>query len=162
MPNDGFRHELVKGDLRKMSPTRGEHAAITMQLAGRLDHHVTTNGLGLVLVGGPGFRLFTSPDTVRAPDIAFVRSERVARNEITNKFVPGAPDLAVEILSPNDTVFGIEEKIEQHLAAGAGMVMVHCPQAAVQTLTENDTLGGQDVVPGFRCGVAEIFATKLR
>jgi Uma2 family endonuclease len=167
MPDDGFRHELIKGELKTMAPAGFDHGAIIMNLAVPLGHHVKGNNLGVVLGAETGFKIETGPDTVRAPDIAFVRRDRIPPTGRPVEFWPGAPDLAVEVLSPDDTVYEVEEKVADWLSAGTSAVWVinpkrhtvhiHRPQAQTQTLTENDTLDGQDVVPGFRLNVTEVF-----
>ena len=150
-----------------MAPAGFEHGAVIMNLAVPLGHHVKANNLGVVLGAETGFKIETNPDTVRAPDIAFVRLDRIPPTGRPVEFWRGAPDLAVEVLSPGDTVYQVEEKVADYLSAGTSMVWVinpkrhtvhlHRSHAQTQTLTENDTLDGQDVVPGFRLSVAEIF-----
>jgi Uma2 family endonuclease len=167
MPHEGFRYELVRGELRKMSPAGGEHGAIIVNITLFLAQHVKANDLGVCFGAETGFRLASDPDTVRAPDVAFVRRERIPESGIPKKFWPGAPDLAVEVLSPDDTPKGAEEKAGQWLASGAGAVWVvnpkrrdvsvYRPASEVLRLSEAEELEGQDVVPGFRCKVAEIF-----
>jgi Uma2 family endonuclease len=167
MPDDGFRYELVKGELKKMTPAGFKHGAIVAGLTALLTRHVKENDLGVVSGAETGFKIGSNPDTVRAPDIAFVRRERIPPAGLPDTFWPGAPDLAVEVLSPNDTVYEVEEKVADWLLAGVRMVWVanpkqrtmriHRPDGEVQSLTENDTLDGQEVVPLFRCRVAEIF-----
>ncbi len=167
MPNDGFRYELVKGELKKMTPAGFHHGELVVNLTVPLAVYTKTNGLGVVLGAETGFKIESNPDTVLAPDIAFVRQERVLQMGRTEKFWPGAPDLAVEILSPSDTVYEIEQKVAAWLAAGTSMVWVlnpkqrtvhvHCPDRPVQTLSGSDILDGQDAVPGFRIKLTEIF-----
>ena len=77
MPDDGFHYELVRGELKRMSPTGDEHGRVTMELAAPLHAHVKRNQLGRVYAAETGFKLESNPDTVRAPDIAFVRAERI-------------------------------------------------------------------------------------
>lgn len=166
--SDDFRYELQEGVLKRMPPTGFEHGVVVVNLTLPLAQHVKTNNLGLVCGAETGFRLASNPDTVLAPDIAFVRRERVNQNGRTSKFWEGAPDLAVEIMSPNDTVREMKGKADKWLAAGAQAVWivnplrrtvtVCLPSGEVVTLTENDTLDGGTVVPGFRCSVREIFA----
>jgi len=169
MPNDGFHYELIEGEVRKMSPAGIEHGFIGGRLAYLLGQHVFLNKLGAILTAEPGFCLSRDPDTVRVPDIAFIRRDRFRRRDRSEAFWPGAPDLAVEVLSPGDTPAEVDEKVAAWLDAGAAMVWVvnparrtvavHRPSADPQTFTEHDDLDGQDVVPGFRCPVSEIFET---
>ncbi len=167
MPDDGFRYELVKGELRQMSPAGGEHGAIVINVSLLLGQHVKSNSLGVCFGAETGFKIASDPDTVRAPDLAFVRRERIPETGIPKNFWATAPDLAVEVLSPGDTYSEVEEKVEDWLAAGARAVWVVDPKrravtvyrslADVTRLWEADELDGGEVVPGFRCEVSEIF-----
>lgn len=168
MPDDGYRYELVKGELIRMPPAGNIHGNRTMRLGWRLAGHVEANDLGIVFAAETGFRLASDPDTVRAPDIAFVSKRSVEEVGEFEGFWPGAPDLAVEVISPGDSYTEVEEKVEEYLRAGARAVWVVDPRRRTVTmyrslteiviLTENDTLDGGDIVPGFSCRVAEIFA----
>jgi len=167
MPDDGLRYELIAGELRKMSPASMEHCNVVSELHGRLWQHVFQHKLGKLYVSEPGFRLSRDPDTVRMPDIAFLRRERLRGRDRRVPFWSGAPDLAVEVVSPNDTQNEVDEKVKAWLDAGAAMVWVVNParrsvtvyrnSTDIKTLTEKDKLDGEDVVPGFRCRVGEIF-----
>jgi Uma2 family endonuclease len=167
MPKDGFRYELVKGELRKMSPAGGEHGAVIVNVTVLLGQHVKSKKLGVCFGAETGFKIATDPDTVRAPDVAFVSRERIPESGIPKKFWPGAPDLAVEVLSPGDTLEEVEEKVEDWLASGTRAVWVVSPKRRsvtayrsmtdVTRLSETDALDGGDVVPGFRCKVSEFF-----
>jgi len=167
MPDDGYRYELVKGALIRMAPAGSEHGEVAMDLAGPLHRYVKEHNLGKVYAAETGFKLESDPDTVRAPDIAFVGSERVKQTGRPKGFWPGAPDLAVEVVSPSDIVSEVENKVAEWLSAGAQMVWVVSPKLHAITiyrsltdivmLTEKDTLDGGDVVPGFQIRVAEIF-----
>jgi Uma2 family endonuclease len=164
---DGFRYELVKGELRKMSPAGSEHGAIIVNITLLLGQYVKANSLGVCFGAETGFKIASDPDTVRAPDVAFVRRERIPESGITKKFWPGAPDLAVEVLSPGDSLEEVEEKVEDWLSAGTRAVWVVSPKRRgvtvyrsmtdVTRLSEADELDGGDVVQGFRCKVSEIF-----
>lgn len=168
MPDDGHRYELVKGELIQMSPTGDEHGQVTIELAASLHLYVKKHSLGRVYAAETGFKLESDPDTVRAPDIAFVRRERVEATGTLSGFRSGAPELVVEVLSPSDRIGKVEAKVKQWLESGALLVWVVSPKlhtvtvyrslTDITTFTENDTLDGGDVVPGFQIKVAEIFA----
>jgi Uma2 family endonuclease len=168
MPDDGFNYELVKGELKRMPPTGREHGEVTMELAAPLHRYVKLNQLGRVYAAETGFKLESNPDTVRAPDIACVRAERIQATGRAQGYGEGAPDLAVEVLSPGNTKREMAEKVEEYFAAGARLVWIVNPKSKTVTvyhsptdiimLTEKDTLDGGEVVPGFQIPVSEIFA----
>ena len=167
-PEDGFRYELVRGELRKMPPAGSEHGYLALRIASRLERHVDANDLGRTYTAETGFKLASDPDTVRAPDAAFVSRERVEKAGRVAGFWPGAPDLAVEVVSPGDTHAQVVEKALAWLEAGCRMVLAADPERRTVTvyrslddirmLTENDAIDGADVVPGWKLPVAEIFA----
>jgi Uma2 family endonuclease len=167
MPDDGFRYELVKGELRKMSPSGWEHGVVVVNITLLLGQYVRTNQLGVCCGAETGFKIASDPDTVRAPDLGFVSRERIPEGGVPKTFWPGSPDLAVEVLSPGDTRREVDEKVEDWLESGARAVWVINPKKHVVTvyrsmtdvtrLSEEDELEGGDVVPGFRCKVSEIF-----
>jgi Uma2 family endonuclease len=172
MPDDGFRYELLKGELIRMPPTGHEHGIVTMDIAGPLHRHVKANRLGAVYAAETGFLLRSDPDTVRAPEVAFVRQERIDAIGPIRSYFPGAPDLAVEVVSPGDTVGEVEGKVAEWLETGTRLVWVVSPKlrtvtsyrslTQVSTLTEKDMLEGCDVVPGFKIALAEIFGISDR
>ncbi len=167
LPSDNFRCDLVRGELIKMSPAGHRHGQIIVNLAAPLAQYVKANKLGFVYGAGTGFKLATNPDTVRAPDIAFIRQEQIDRIGEPEGFWPEAPDLAVEVNSPGDTVSEVEDKVREYLQAGARMVWVVSPRlrtvtvyrslTEIKVLTEKDTLDGEDVVSGFRFDVNDVF-----
>ncbi len=171
MPRGQFRYELIDGELKKMSPPGHIHGRITMRLASPLAQHVVERRLGEVYAAETGFKLRSNPDTVRAPDIAFIRQARVDHVGEQKGYWPGAPDLAVEVLSPDDRVGEVEEKVSEWLAAGTKQVWIVSPRlrtvtiyrslSEITTLTDKDTLDGGDVVPGFRITVEELFRAGL-
>lgn len=168
MPRDGYRYELIQGALKKMSPAGSEHGVIAATMTMLLAQYVKAHKLGVVLAAETGYKIARDPDTVIAPDTSFIRQEQVDRIGRTEKFWPGAPDLAVEVVSPHDTAREVREKVAAWLAAGTQIVWVvdakkrtisiHRKQADVAVLTEKDMLDGADVVHGFKCKVAEVFA----
>lgn len=163
-----MRHELVRGELREMSPAGNEHGYLAMRIASRLEQHVDANKLGRVYAAETGFKIASDPDTVRAPDAAFVSREHVEKVGRVADFWPGAPDLAVEVVSPGDTHAQVVEKALSWLDAGCRMVLVAEPERKAVTvyrsrediriLTGDEAVDGADVVPGWRLTVAEIFA----
>ena len=161
--------ELIRGVPRVCEPPGGLHGQLAMRLGGRLDEHVNRLGLGTVLVEA-GYVLRRAPDTVRGPDISFLSIERMSPDRIPVQFIPGAPDLAVEILSPDDRWSEMEEKVADYLEAGARMVwlvdprerrvLVRYPDRASIVIAADGTLGGEDVVPGFALPLADLFGSR--
>lgn len=167
MPDDGMRHELVKGELRTMAPAGNEHGRVTVRLTWRLASHVETNNLGAVYAAETGFWTSRHPDTVRAPDIAFVRQQRLDEVGRIAGFWPGAPDLAVEVVSPSESFADVEEDALDWLDAGTAVVLVVNPrnrtvtayrsQDDISIFPESASIDLSDVVPGFQIAVREIF-----
>ena len=168
MPRDGFRYELVRGELIRMSPTGGEHGTIAARLTVIYGHFVIENKLGIMFGAETGFKIAVDPDTVRAPDFAFVSGERIPESGIPKGYWIGAPDLAVEVISPGDIYGEVEDKVLEWLDAGAKMVIVVNPRRRTSTvyrsrndvkiLSEDDELNGEDLLPGFACKVSDFFA----
>jgi Uma2 family endonuclease len=170
MPDDGFRYELVRGELRKMTPAGNKHGYLALRIASRLERHVEDNGLGKTYAAETGFKLSSDPDTVRAPDAAFVSRARLEEVGEIEGYWPGAPDLAVEVISPSDTHTEVVEKALAWLEAGCRMVLAVDPSRRnvtvyralddIRILTggAGETLDGADVVPGWSLPVAELFA----
>lgn len=169
LPENGKRYELVRGELVEMSPASTKHGRRAARLAARLLAHVEAHNLGDVVVES-GFCLECRPDTVRSPDVAFIAVARLANGLPEEGFFPGAPDLAVEIVSPGDLDSEVQEKVLDYLRSSLyparrvwvirpklRMVTVHYPDGTARTLQENDILDGEDVVPGFACRVGELF-----
>jgi Uma2 family endonuclease len=168
MPDDGFRYELVRGELRRMSPAGYRHGLVAANLLGALRPHVLREGLGHVCAAETGFVLARDPDHVRAPDVAFVSRDRSAPvGDPPTGFWPGAPDLAAEVVSPSDSFTEVQAKAFDWLDAGTRLVLVVDPEQRtvtiyrsrddVRVLTECDSIDGKDVVPGWSVGVAELF-----
>jgi Uma2 family endonuclease len=168
IPDDGFRYELVRGELRRMTPAGNVHGRIAMNVAAPLFQHVRAHNLGSVYAAETGFRLTSDPDTVRAPDVAFVRRARVEAVGEVEGYWPGAPDLAVEVVSPGDSYAEVEEKVFDWLEAGTKMVLTVNPRKRsvtvyqslvdITVLIKTDVLNGGEVVPGFRLAVRDVFA----
>ena len=168
LPDDGMRHELVEGEIRKMPPAGNKHGYLALKIASRLERHVEENSLGRTYAAETGFKIASDPDTVRAPDAAFVSCERVEKVGSVSGFWPGAPDLAVEVVSPGDTHAEVVEKSLAWLDAGCRMVLVAEPERKfvtvyrsredIRILAGDEVVDGADVVPGWRLPVAGIFS----
>ena len=165
MPERDCRYELVKGELITLSLEGAMHSLAVTQSVMKIGAFVKARKLGKVFIR-TGFILATNPDTVRGPDVAFVRNERLPGGDPWGYFT-GAPDLAVEIVSPNDTDTEMDDKTAEYLAAGARLVVVvdpfkrvitkHPAQGDITQLGEGDTLTLDDTIPGFECAAADIF-----
>lgn len=167
LPRGEFFYELVKGELIKMPPAGHYHGRISMNLAVRLDNFVRKNKLGAVYGADTGFKLESDPDTVLAPDVAFIAQQRVEAVGSTRGYWPGPPDLAVEVISHNDRASRVEEKVRQWLNFGTKEVWVVSPTLQtitvyrsatnVVTLTVKDKIEGRDLLSGFELALSEVF-----
>jgi Uma2 family endonuclease len=156
LPGDQ-RRELVKGEVRRMAPAGFEQGRITMKLARLLANFVDEKKLGVVLGVETGFILARNPDTVRAADVSFVAASRLTTGSQVTGYWEGLPDLAVEVVSPNDTLEDVEEKVDDYLAADTPLIWVinprrrtvTVPRARAQRLRRGTTTqsGRTDVVP---------------
>jgi Uma2 family endonuclease len=159
--------ELINGELRMMSPAGGQHGSITINIAVALTVFIRQHNLGIALAAETGFLLTQNPDTVRAPDFAFIPATRIPAEGISPKFLTIIPALVVEVLSPNDHAIAISEKIEDWLKFGVDQVWVVNPKLkniSIHTadnnpavLREGDILNGGAILPGFSHPVADIF-----
>ncbi len=166
LPDDDNRYELIEGELVAMAPVKLRHFRVTGNVYGPLHRHVTERNLGVV-GGEGGFVLFRDPDTVFAPDIAFVRADRWPTGDAEDHFGELAPDLAVEVRSPSESMRTLLAKARRYLAAGVLLVWLVDPETRTVivlvpgmdpvTLTDGDVLDGGDVVPGFRLPVSDVF-----
>ena len=161
------RCELVRGQLKMMSPAGFEHGAIVMRIAGPLWAHVRQHDLGVITGAETGFSIERDPDTVRAPDVGFVKKDRVPEARV-RAFYPGAPDLAVEVVSPDDRKREVLAKVQNWLETGCAVVWVVNPDERSLTAyrlrnqkvegAECEALTGDELVPGFKLPADEIFA----
>ncbi|MHB1035677.1 MAG: Uma2 family endonuclease [Pirellulales bacterium] len=161
------RCELVRGELVMMTPAGFEHGRIAATIAAALVVFVGEQHSGVVTGAETGFQIGRDPDTVRAPDVAFVRAERMPAVPVRGYF-RGAPDLAIEIVSPNDRAGEVVDKVRDWLAVGCQAAWVVDPQSRTVSiyrgpseaivLSESDALIGGDLLPGFCLPVAKIFA----
>ena len=128
LPDNGRRFELVKGKIYEMAPAGGRHGRAAIVTGALLEWHTKPLGLGMVFGVETGYRLARDPDTVRAPDVSFVSSDRLSAEDLPDGFLELAPDLVVEVVSPNDRPGEVREKISEWLEAGTRMAIVLCPR----------------------------------
>jgi len=164
----GRRYELVKGELFEMPLAGGRHGSVAMQIGTALGSYVRANDLGEGFAAGTGFILRRDPDTVRAPDAAFVARERLPAGELPTGYLELAPDLAVEVVSPGDTAREVREKVADWMRAGVRLLWAIDPATRSVTvyrspddfdiLTEDDSLDGGQVIPGFSADIKDLFS----
>jgi Uma2 family endonuclease len=159
-------YELVKGKVIEMPPPGWVHGGIAVNIAISLGSFVRQHNLGVVVVES-GVWLERQPDTVRGPDVAFVARERIPAEGLPRAFFEGAPDLAVEIVSPSDTAVELEAKVHDYLRNGtlrvwvvypdSRRVAVHRPDGTARWYSEDAAIGDQEFLPGFSLPLREIF-----
>jgi Uma2 family endonuclease len=165
LPDDDHRYELVDGRLIRMSPVGVRHGWVVSRLMFRLMQHLQDRPDGVVFTE-VGFKLSSKPDNVRAPDISFVRRERLPATDLPG-FYAGPPDVAIEVLSPSDAPSYLREKVERYLSAGVRLVVVIDPdersatsyrahRAAVRRRHDGEAIDVAEI-PGFECTVGELF-----
>jgi Uma2 family endonuclease len=162
-----YRFELVEGELKQMPPVGGPHASLTVALSWHLHSYVRSRALGHV-AHDLGFYLRREPDTVRAPDVAFIRAARVPGGKLPQGYFPGPPDLAVEVVSPGDTAAEVEAKVRDYLASGTlrvwvvypdtRTVVVHRPDGTATRYGEDGVLQDEELLPGFSLSLRELFS----
>jgi len=163
LPDDGMRHELIEGELRTMAPAGHDHGVLALRAGRLLGAHVDAHGLGLATAAETGYRIASDPDTVLAPDAAFVSRERVASEA---GYWAGAPDLAIEVVSPSDTYIEVQAKALRWLDAGCRLVLTldsrhrtvttYRSPSDIAILDDSDTLDASDVVDGWTVRVSEL------
>ena len=165
---DEGKCELIDGEVRTMTPGGGEHGAVGFDVGMLVGTFVNQHQLGRMFTAETGFLIQRNPDTVLAPDLAFVRKERIEALGLPVKFFPEAPALVVEVVSPSDTVDEVDAKMIRWLEAGVelGLVLhprvrtvtVYCAVDDIRVLTEKDVFDGEPVLPGFSCRVSDFFS----
>ena len=159
------RTELVRGVLLVREPSGSRHGLVTMNLGAELAVYAKRTGAGGVYAAESGFKLASDPDTVRAPDIAFVSRERLPPASTTG-YPTLAPDLAVEVLSPGDRPGDVLAKVADWLSAGTRLVWVldaarrlarvYRDDGSETVVTAEGALEGEEVLPGFSCSLVSI------
>ncbi len=161
--------ELVRGRLVVREPPGARHGSIQATLTYLVTGFVRRHRLGTVFGQDTGFKIASNPDTVRAPDLAFVAAERA--NQIPARgYAPLAPDLVVEIVSPDDRPGELLTKVGEWLEAGARLVWVidpergdarvHRPDGSLTVVADDGMLEGEEVLPGFACPLAEVLSQR--
>jgi Uma2 family endonuclease len=169
---DGKSYELVRGQLVERN-LGAESGRVGGRLFSRLDGFCEGQGLGIVWPADNGFQCFPhDPGLVRKPDVSFVRHGRLPDDVEPKGWVKVPPDLAVEVLSPNDRVYELDEKLADYRKVGVPLVWVinpgsrtvtvHSIDRPIRLLFEDDELSGEDVIPGFRCPVREILPLRKK
>ena len=163
--NEG-RYELVDGEVVPMAPVNEEHGGISLNIGVAFHGYSRQSGAGRAGVE-IGYRLLSNPDTVRGPDVSFALPPRSAGEVQRTGFVPGAPDIAVEVVSPSNTAADMERKVREYLEAGSlrvwavyplsRSVVVYQPNGATLTYTGDDVITDEELLPGFSLPLAEIF-----
>ena len=161
------RSTCGRGRDASASPASYHHGKIVVNITLSLGQHVRDQQLGDIYAAETGFKLMSEPDTIRSPDVAFVRRERVEAVGDREGYWPGPPDLAIEVISPNDLYTEIEEKVIDFLNASTGMVLIVNPRKQTVTvyralsnisiLTEEDTIDGEAIVSGWSFAVRNVF-----
>jgi Uma2 family endonuclease len=168
LEDDGYRYDLIEGELHRMAPANFEHGGIAAAALAHLWNFVVPRGLGVVVAAETGFQLHRKPDTVLAPDAAFVRADRLpSPDERHRGFLSVAPDLVVEVISPSESNASIERKVAAYLTAGVILVwtvhpvrqqvIVYRQDQPPRVLNFDDTLDGEEVLPGFRLLISDLF-----
>ena len=165
MPDDGMRRELIQGELVEMPPAGDDHGSVGDEFSWRAGTFIRQNRLGRGRMAETGFQL--APDTVLAPDYAYISYERMASRPRPRGYAQAVPDLVMEVFSPNDRQPQMDRKIRLWLDAGVRLVVViyparqeivtHHDDGTVQQFGIGDTLALDPVLPGFSCPVADIF-----
>jgi Uma2 family endonuclease len=164
---DGHRYEIVNGELIDMGNSGAKHGYIAVILSAALFNCVSTQKLGAMFDSSTAFKMKSG--NKRSPDVSFMAKERLqGLDDIPDGFLEGAPDLAVEILSPSNTVEEIDQKLIEYFDNGSRLVWVISPkqkyilvyrnaQEPERLVKSNDSLDGEEIVPGFNLPVAELF-----
>lgn len=168
--SDGDRYELADGELVENNMS-GLSSFVARRISGRIGEFTDERGLGYTFGQDCGYRCYRfDPDKIRRPDGSFIRADRISLEELESGFVAVAPDLAIEVVSPNDLASDLNAKVDEYLRAGVKFVWVidpllrtvavHRPDGSDSRLHEPDELSGEEVLPGFRCVVRDLFPER--
>ena len=166
LPDDGMRHELIRGELTTMAPSGFEQSETTIWMGRILANYIAVHSLGRSAGAEGGFIIQTDPDTVLAPDFSFIRKARLVGKRSPKGFYPGAPDLVVEVLSPSDRAVEVDGKTQQWLDAGCVQVWIvnlnrrtitiHQKAENPRVFRASDLVDGGELLPGFRVSVDQL------
>ncbi len=166
LPDDAMRYELIAGELHMSPPPGQEHGYYGLNIGGEMRRFLKKTRLGIAVVE-VGFLLGRDPDTVLAPDVAFISEKSLKKHGRTLSYYPTPPDLAVEVVSPSDAMTEVKEKVRRYLSAGTKIVWVASPKR--QAVTQyapgvapviwgiDDDIDGGELLPGFRMAVRDVF-----
>ncbi len=167
LSSQGFRGELIRGELHETMSTGINHGRTVIKASVQLGNFIMPRQLGTLVGSDTGIWLERDPDTVREPDIAYISAEKMPLDADIPGYSEVVPDLVVEVRSPNNSLREIREKALMWLDFGVHLLWVAHPEtrtvdvygigSSVLTLTEDDTLDGGEVLPGFSCPVRDIF-----
>jgi Uma2 family endonuclease len=165
---DCYRYDLIDGEVIRMAAAGFEHGMLAAEVGRLLGNWVKPRGLGIVVGAETGFILARNPDVVLGPDAAFVRAGRLPPRGTWERFLPVAPDLAVEVISPSERRGQLEREVRRYLHGGVPLlwllrprrrtVQVYRADGTSTILNDADMLDGEDVLPSFRLAVTELFA----
>ncbi len=164
--SDGVRGELIRGVLCETMPTGHRHGSIVANLVGELRAFVKPRRLGWLVASDSGVWLERDPDTVREPDVAFTSAEKIPLDAEIPGYAEVVPELVVEVASPSDSRREVNDKARMWLSHGVRLIWVIHPDTrtvdvyqadGTATLSEEDSLSGLDVLPGFACPIKTIF-----
>ena len=171
LPDDGYRYELVDGELEQMPPTGEVHGDVDRHLIWLLESFIRPRGIEKLFVE-TSFVLSSDRHTVRQPDLAFVREERLSEDRDRERSVRLVPDLVIEIVSPSDRRSVVVAKAQEYRHYGVRLVWVVDPPSrsvtnfridgSVEVLGQGDTIDGEDIIPGFQAKIRDIFQLRDR
>lgn len=167
MPDDGKRYELVDGELVALNVSTLS-SLVASRLGRRLGNHCEPTGIAWVLGADNGYQCFPDrPNKVRKPDVSAILCERLPIEKLDDGFTQIAPDIAVEVISPNDNANDVDKKVKEYLAAGVRLIWIVYPESQTVLIRRTDGTGtflqatdeltGETVLPGFRCLVGDLF-----
>ena len=168
LPDDHRRYDLIRGVLHELPLAGVEHGELASEFGRHVGNHVSAHGLGKAYNSETGFILARDPDTVLAPDLAFVRGDRLPTpRSARREFLPIAPDLVVEVVSPSNRAADVEDKVQDYLDGGVRLVVLvypiprtvvlHRPDRPPELFEEGDELDLDEGLPGFRLALADLF-----